>query len=228
MKKLIIIILLILNLPLAYSAGWGEKGWGEKGWGGEVAQIADEPAASTSSVGGGGGGDGGSGALVNNIQIINDTALNDTVRRYDVIVKVEKGMYRFNETVKAAITIENKGDKPDEDTVLIYYLSNPVGKEFGKTRDQFLEIPMGKTKLLKEIKLPEYDLNGEWRFNIQYYTIFQSTIIGFDPFEVKEDFTFVDYIQNSLNKVELTILVIIIIIFVYHLDKIARVKQREI
>lgn len=144
---------------------------------------------------------------------------NVTIQRYDVLVKVEKNIYKFNETVKAEITLENMGDIPDEDTVLIYFLSNPINREFGFTREQLIEPVIGKNTLIRNLTLPEDELTGEWRFNVRFFTKVQPTIDVADTFRVKEELTFIDTLKNIRNPLEsapFVIVLILISIFIYY------------
>ena len=202
-------------MPIAYAQGFGHCPFGNYLFGNCTVSAEG---------GGGGGGKGGDVAIPSGpyLETTNETLINETSRRYDIIVKVERSVYSFNETVEATISIENKGDIPDEDTVLIYWLSNPINRKFGEAREQFLEVPVGKTSFKKSIVLPEMDLSGEWRFNIEYHTSIQSTINVFDSFTVKEELTFFDTLRNfknPLEKVPLVIFVVGMIIIIYTLAK---------
>ena len=201
-----IILIVLLSIKMVH-AGWGEGGWGEGGWGEELPSVS----------GGGGGGGGGDVAIPSApyLEITNETALNEAKQRYDVSIKVDNEVYEFNQSVKATIQIINKGDIPDEDTVMIYWLSNPLNKKFGEAREQFLEVPIGTTKFLKVIDIPEEGLSGEWRFNVEYHTNFQATITVFDSFIVKEKFSPIDYIKNASDKAVSLFAIIALMLTIY-------------
>jgi len=103
---------------------------------------------------------------------------------YDIIVEVKEGKYNKESTVYADITIINKGDFPDKDTVLIYYLTDSDEIRFGETREVFYETEPGETSLTKSITLPTNTTLGEWKFHVEYYTTIQPLIRVFDSFEV--------------------------------------------
>src|SRR3989344_9295046 len=54
---------------------------------------------------------------------------------YDVIVTVGKD-YEQGNVVKADLILINKGDKPDRDTILIYYLVDAYGNRIKEKREQ--------------------------------------------------------------------------------------------
>ncbi len=135
----------------------------------------------------------------------NSVTEGDTVGRaglYDVIVEVDRHKYEPSDIVKAEIVIFNTGDIPDEDTVLIYWLEKN-GERYGEVKEQFLEIPVGKTFLNKAIALPSDSELGEWRFVAEYYTVVQPKIKVYDSFEVVEDVALLDDFQEELKNLVL-------------------------
>jgi len=201
MKKWkIILFLMVIMIPIVYSQGFGHCAFGNYPFG--HCAITEEPTGE----GGGEGGGGGASTFGFPSKII--------TRLYDLIVEVQKNVYIFGEVVNATIIIENKGDIPDKDTVLIYWLSNSINEKFGQTKEQFLEVPVGKTKLMKNIAIPETGLIGEWRFNVNYSTSFQDTIEVYDSFRVKEDLTFIDKFINNKDKDILGWVVVGLIVFI--------------
>ena len=203
MKKWNLLIFTIFLLPIVNAQGLGHCAFGNYPLGN--CEVIEAP------TGDGGDGSGGAGGFIPGFPATFDESTNETLQRYDVIVKVEKNIYEFNETVIATITIVNKGDIPDEDTVLIYFLSNPINKKIGETREQFLEIPVGKTELIREVLIPPDELSGEWRFTVKYFTSFQSTIEVFDPFIVKEERTLADNIKESVKESPMVFIIVVIV-----------------
>ncbi|MEK6830062.1 MAG: hypothetical protein AABY15_08150 [Nanoarchaeota archaeon] len=183
------IILILLIIPSVF-AGWGDLGWGncEGGWG--ICEVVEKKIGDGEGTPSGGGG---------NIAIPSIPS-NETFKRYDLSIELDKNVYQLGDTVKATITIENKGDIPDEDTVLTFWLSNPINRMFGETREQFLEIPIGKSIFQKNITIPSDDLSGEWRFNIKYFTSVQPTIDAYKSFEVKQELNIIDRLRNQNDK----------------------------
>lgn len=111
---------------------------------------------------------------------------NASSKYYDITVKVLKSSYRFGNKVWAEINIFNKGNVSDKNTVLVYYLTNPIGIEFNISSEEFDEIPAGETILRRELLLPSDGLDGKWRFNAKYFTSRQPTTFIFDSLQVKK------------------------------------------
>jgi len=208
LRKWIMIIIMGILMTEVSVAGWGDEEWGcDDGWG----LCEPVPSGTTTTTTGGGGG----------TRIIIGIT-NETIRRYDVIVEVDKSVYKFNETIEITITIDNKGDIPDEDTELIYGLSNPINEKFRETKEQLFEVPIGVTILERIIVLPEEGLEGEWKVNVQYETEFQDTINVFKSFTVKKEPTFFDKLKNIKNPFEnvpFIAVVALIIIVIYSIWK---------
>lgn len=120
---------------------------------------------------------------------------------YDVIVDVNKNKYEPVDEVSAKITIINMGDIPDEDTIMIYWLTMPNGDKWGETKEQFYEVPPGEKVLEKTIALPNNAELGEWKFNVDYFTVVQPVIQVYDSFEVVEEVTIKDTFSEMLMKV---------------------------
>jgi len=218
-KWLIIFLILMTTIPLAQGQGFGHCDFGNYPFGNcEV----------TPPSGPGGDGSGGGGGFIPGFPSTFLNATNQTIQRYDVSVRVVKSIYSFNETVEAIITLENKGDIPDEDTVLIFWISNAINRKFGERREQILEIPPGKTVIKRSILLPESDLSGEWRFNVRYHTSIQSTIDVFDTFRVKEKLGLIDQIRNAQNGIAIIyILGAVLIVGVYAFKKRKYEEEKE-
>lgn len=152
---------------------------------------------------------------------------------YDVLVDVRKPRYTSLDNVVADITLINTGDLPDEDTVLVYYLTDESGKRFGESKEQILEVPPGKTILTKEIALPDATLLGEWRFNVEYSTVVQPRIDVYDSFRVVEDLHPIKDSKLYLNFIELynkhtlaiSICLILFVLFIFILVLNASKKE---
>lgn len=135
---------------------------------------------------------------------------------YDVIVEVKKISYSNGNEVEAKIIILNKGDIPDMDTILIYYLSDSLGNKIGITREQFLEMPIGKSTLTKSIIIPSNSLSGEWRFNVEYYTSIQPVIFVYDSFQVRDSLMVglpISPVKNKFTMIFTIFTIIIIYLF---------------
>ena len=213
-------------MPVVYSQGFGHCPFGNYPLGNCV--VAPTPPE-------GDGGDG-SGGFIGGFPSRPDLeSLNETIGRYDISVKTKKNIYLIGEIVEAEIILKNIGDTPDEDTVLIYWLSNPINRKFDETREQFLEVPqvglskVNKTKIPKNciyetytgvickitLQLPPDALTGEWKFNVMYFTSIQSTIDVLDSFLVKEEFTIIDNIKNNTNIIQIMFVAIIVFLIVW-------------
>ena len=135
-------------------------------------------------------------------------------------MNVQKDVYNKEDIVEAEIIILNKGDIPDIDTVLIYYLTDLLGNKFGVSREQFQEVPIGKNILNRNIKLPTNALYGEWRFNVEYYTLTQPTIFVYDTFSLKESLISIKTIKTARNP--LVIIFIILFLAITYLLSLRR------
>ena len=127
---------------------------------------------------------------------------------YDIILSVQKDRYPRDSMVIADIVIINKGDTPDRDAALIYYLYNvATNTTYGISKEMFEEVPplcdygiWNETKqmcyyldqyfspniynLQRNITLPPEAKYGEWRFVVEYETQVQPKIIVYDSFSV--------------------------------------------
>jgi len=103
---------------------------------------------------------------------------------YDVIVNVIKDVHYPERVVTANISLFNKGDVPDRDSVLKYYLITPNGSKILSSVEQFEEIAPGEHHLIRRITLPADTVLGEWWFVAEYTTNFQPLIVVHDSFQV--------------------------------------------
>jgi len=122
--------------------------------------------------------------LVSSSMVLGAVVQSGAEGSYDVLVDTYEHRYLQDEVVTSNITIFNTGGLPDEDTILIYYLVSPDGKRYGESKEQILEVPVGKTYFQKEIALPVNTQLGEWRFYVEYNTVVQPQITVYDGFEV--------------------------------------------
>jgi len=227
MKQWIIILFLMAAMfSIVNAQGFGNCEFGNYPFGNCV--IA--PAAPTGGEGGGEGGGGGAGT-----QGFPTRPEDQNITRYDVSIEFDKSVYLFNETMEVTITIENKGKIPDEDTVLIYWITNPINRVFRETREPFFEVPqvglnedeVDETKIPKDctydtndgvickrlVHIPESGLRGEWGFKLQYFTSFQARIDASRPFTVKEELTLLDRLDLPEQKTLLGWGLVAVIVF---------------
>ncbi len=73
---------------------------------------------------------------------------------YDVILLIEP-LYKRGDIINFSVIIINKGDEPDRDAVLSYYIVDPSGNMLGSGREVFEEVPqtcmLGKYDMRKEV-----------------------------------------------------------------------------
>jgi hypothetical protein len=112
-----------------------------------------------------------------------DSSVSST-EYYDVIVNVVDRFYSPGQTVVAEITIFNKGDLPDRDSVLRYYFSDPNSTLSLSSVEQFEEVSPGEHLFVREITLPPDAPLGDWSFVVEYDTAFQPLILVHDSFLV--------------------------------------------
>lgn len=128
-----------------------------------------------------------------------DSGLNKALigTYYDIIITVGKD-YEQGTVVKADLTLLNKGDKPDRDTILIYYLVDAYGNRIKEKREQLYEVPIGRTNYQIELKLPDKARLGEWKFKIEYLAMGQPLIEVWDSFDVKP-MTHIQQVENNFT-----------------------------
>ncbi len=117
---------------------------------------------------------------------------------YDLILDNIKSTYNLKETINPRIIIINKGDTPDRDAILTYYLLSPEDERVGEARAVFEEVPplfyneteCNKFKFAiideetgncvtlidREISFPTDATFGGWSFNAEYETETQPLI----------------------------------------------------
>lgn len=101
---------------------------------------------------------------------------------YDLIV--EAFDTKQGGVAKATIDLKNKGDLPDRDLKLTYYITNNK-TVFGKNEQTIFEVPIGDNIVEKSINLPLDIETGEWRFVVTIDQIDQPPITAYDSFQIK-------------------------------------------
>jgi hypothetical protein len=105
---------------------------------------------------------------------------------YDVIVHMAEPAYEPGDDAKAKIEINNTGDLADNDTILTYFLITSDGKIIEGSKQQFLEVPPGRSTIYRKITIPETAQLGRYKFVVVYETTFQPRITVYDTFDVIE------------------------------------------
>lgn len=105
---------------------------------------------------------------------------------YDVIVHMVEAAYEPGDAAKAKIEINNTGDIADNDTILTYFLITSDGKIIEGSKQQFFEVPPGRSTIYRKITLPETAQLGRYKFVVVYETTFQPKITVYDTFELVE------------------------------------------
>jgi uncharacterized membrane protein len=95
--------------------------------------------------------------------------------------------YEPGDEVKAKITINNTGDLADADTILTYFLITPDGKIIEGSKEQFIEVPPGRSTIYRKIGIPESAQLGRYKFAVVYETTVQPRITVYDTFELVEN-----------------------------------------
>lgn len=127
---------------------------------------------------------------------------------YDVMIEGVKANYNVESIISFNITLINKGDVPDRDAILTYYLLSPTTIKIGESREIFEEIPPTcpnatynryedickyknesvfeplKTVLEREIALPLDTTKGQWKVYAEYETEIQPLIEVYKAFRV--------------------------------------------
>ncbi len=127
---------------------------------------------------------------------------------YDVLITNIRPRYDPGDIVNLTIIIINKGDEPDRDANLTYYLLDPFNTRVGESYEVFEEVPPTcqnsrfdryqdlciyengtvsepfKTILHRPIALPYNATEGEWRAYVEYETEIQDLIKVFKSFRV--------------------------------------------
>jgi len=148
---------------------------------------------------------------------------------YDVIVNVLGMFYGQGDVVEAEITLINKGDVPDRDAILVYYLLSSENKKYGGAREVFEEVPPfsynesqcrragGRiepitlnciTVLSRSIMLPLNKEQGQWKFMVEYETQVQPKIVVYDTFYVGVQYLLIVLLAIIVFLVVLLILIL--------------------
>lgn len=155
-------------------------------------------------VGAGGGGGGGSTTRSRTI----DRGVILFTPYYDVLIEGIEAVYNVEDIIYFNITLINKGDTPDMDAVLVYYLLGPNFIKYQESKELFEEVPPtcpnatfnrythmcnyenGSTfepflrVLEKEIALPLNTVKGYWRVYVEYETGIQPLVWVYKSFKV--------------------------------------------
>jgi len=120
---------------------------------------------------------------------------------YDVIVELVSYLQEPDGRIDFVITIINKGDVPDRDGILTYYLYSPEGEVFSTTKEVFEEVPIGETRLMKSLNVPAIAIPGIWQVYVQYATETQDMIIVYDSFEIVAELSLLDKFGYNVTHV---------------------------
>lgn len=131
-----------------------------------------------------------------------------TTPYYDILIEGIKSVYNVEDIVYFNITLINKGDVPDRDAVLTYYLLGPDYIRYNENRELFEEIPPtclnatlnryeqiceyenGSTFepslfiLERELALPLDTPKGYWKVYAEYETEIQPLVEVYKSFRV--------------------------------------------
>lgn len=167
--------------------------------------IADE----VSGEGGASGGGGGGGLLSGNDTLVLDG--NTSTAYYDIIIKYVQPGYAVGDLVNFSIAIINKGDIPDRDAVLHYYIQDPNKKVYGAGEELFEEVQptcfnavynryddkcwINNTYAFqpftyiidRTIALPLNATAGEWMVYVEYKTEVQPLVKVYKKFRIDDD-----------------------------------------
>ena len=166
-------VILIVGVKMTFAQGFGHCPFGNYPFGHCVKQP--EP-----SRGGGGSGTSLPPPLLFIDGLFIDEEPEIITPYYDVIVKLPKNIYKDGEIINAEIIIINKGDTPDNDAILTYYLI-VNNKTILGGREIFEEIPIGKSVFKRSTSLPK-NIAGKGIFVADYSTITQPTIRAYSGF----------------------------------------------
>ncbi|GAF70587.1 unnamed protein product [marine sediment metagenome] len=146
---------------------------------------------------------------------------------YDVILILDKLRYKPGEIVGATIIIINKGDDPDRDAILTYYLLDKHNRTYGHSEELFKEVPPTcpnaeyddfqdvcmhpngstseplKSEFHRRIALPPDSTVGEWRWYVEYETEIQELVSVHQTFRVDK--------HSIFALIALIILIVIVI-----------------
>lgn len=123
---------------------------------------------------------------------------------YDLRVSTKNNLYYLGQVVYADITFINLGRNPDRDGRLVYYLKFNNDKYLDSS-EYFELVPVGETKIERDILLPVNAEVGQWYFCAEYETFVQEKLTVCDAFQLT---TYEDYRRQNMIKIAIAILLI--------------------
>lgn len=144
---------------------------------------------------------------------------------YDVKIQTEKDfLYIAGSIVKMKITLINKGDFPDKDTILKLYIINPDKNKEYFYEEKLFEIDVGETILEKEYFLSLDAKNGKYTIGVEYETEEQGLLRAEDSFYVVSPLTL---LFTKLSFYASGFIVVVIIVLLIFLPRKKEVKKEE-
>lgn len=159
--------------------------------------------------GGGGGGTGGVRPYYDVIVNVLDEPKRDIFSVLNIPILSKKTVFSPGSVVPIEIILINKGDIPDRDAVLDYYLLWD-DQRYSETREQLFEVEVGETRLKRRINIPSDAGYGEWKIFVEYTTERQPKITVYDSFEVVEAMGFWSFVKERTINLNLNLLLLLL------------------